>query len=70
MVTEKPCNLSEKRVDLPQEKGIGSSWASSEEHLPKEYLSKRLKQATFRQWAKGSREAESEEPTVLHYSFL
>ena len=35
MVTEKQCNLSEKRVDLPQEKGSGISWDSSEEHLPK-----------------------------------
>ena len=32
MVAEKSCNLSEKRVDLPQEKGSGTSWASSE-HL-------------------------------------
>ena len=35
MVTEKSCNLSEQRVDLPREKGSGTSWASSEEHLPK-----------------------------------
>ena len=38
MVTEKSCNLSEWQVDLPQEKGSGTSWASSEEHLPKCYL--------------------------------
>ena len=25
MVTEKPCNLSESRVDLPREQGIGIS---------------------------------------------
>ena len=30
MVTEKPCNLWEQRVDLLQEKGGGTSWASSE----------------------------------------
>ena len=35
MVTEKSCDLAEKRVDLPREKGSGTSWASSEEHLPK-----------------------------------
>ena len=35
MVTEKSCNLSEKQVDLPWEKGSRTSWASSEELLPK-----------------------------------
>ena len=30
MVTKKSCNLSEERV----EKGSGTSWASSNEHLP------------------------------------
>ena len=35
MVTEKPCNLSEQRVDPPREKESGTSWASSEEDLPK-----------------------------------
>ena len=35
MVAEKSCNLSENRVDLPQEKGSETSWASSNEHLPK-----------------------------------
>ena len=35
MVTEKSYNLSECRVYLPREKGSGTSWASSEEHLPK-----------------------------------
>ena len=35
MVTEKSCNLSEQRVDLPWEKETGTSWASSEEYLPK-----------------------------------
>ena len=38
MVTEKSCNLLEKRVDLPREKGNGTSWASSEVDLPKENL--------------------------------
>ena len=33
MVTEKSYNLSEKWVDLPREKGSGTSWASSDEHL-------------------------------------
>ena len=32
---EKSCNLSEQRVELPREKGSGTSWASPEEHLPK-----------------------------------
>ena len=35
MVTEKSCDLLEKRVDVPREKGCGSSWFSSDEHLPK-----------------------------------
>ena len=35
MVMEKSCNLSEKQVDLPREKGSQGSWACSEEHLPK-----------------------------------
>ena len=35
MVTEKSYSLSEKRVDLPQENGSGTSWASFEEHLAK-----------------------------------
>ena len=35
MVTEKSCNLSEQPLDLPWEKGSGTSSASSEEHLPK-----------------------------------
>ena len=35
MMTEKSYNLSEEQVDLPQEKGSGTSWASSEEQLPK-----------------------------------
>ena len=61
MVTEKLCNPSGYWVDLPQEKGSGTSWASSEEHL--------LKLATFRPWAKGLREAASEGPAVLHISF-
>ena len=33
MVTEKSYNLSQKWVDLPREKGSGTSWASSDEHL-------------------------------------
>ena len=32
---KKSCNLSEKQVELPREQGSGTSWASSEEHLPK-----------------------------------
>ena len=35
MVTEKSYNLAESQVALPQEKGSGTSRASSEEHLPK-----------------------------------
>ena len=35
MVTEKSCNLSEQRVDIHEEKEIGSSWASFKERLPK-----------------------------------
>ena len=35
MMPEKSCNLSEERVDLPREQGSGTSWASSDEHLPK-----------------------------------
>ena len=35
MVTEKPCNLSEQWVDLPQEYESATSWASSDEPLPK-----------------------------------
>ena len=35
MVTEKSWDLSEQRVDLPWEKGSGTSWASYEEHLLK-----------------------------------
>ena len=38
MVTEKSCNLSEYQVDLPQEEGSGTNWASSDEYLPKKYL--------------------------------
>ena len=34
MVAGKSCNLSEWRVDVPGEKGSGTSWASSDEHLP------------------------------------
>ena len=34
MVKEKSCNLSEYCVDLLQKKGSGTSWASSEEHIP------------------------------------
>ena len=34
MVTEKSCNLSQ-RVELPREKGSGTSSVSSDEHLPK-----------------------------------
>ena len=34
MVTEKSCNLSKQWVDFPRKKGSGTSWASSEEHLP------------------------------------
>ena len=37
MVTEKSCNLSEWRVDLPRQKGSGTSWASSENNLPNTY---------------------------------
>ena len=50
MVTEKSCQLSEYWVNIPREKGNGTNWASSEEHLPKKYLQKRLKLATFKQW--------------------
>ena len=50
MVTEKSCKL--------RERGSGTSSASSVEHLPKKYLQKKLKLATFRRQAKGSREAE------------
>ena len=32
---KKSCKLSEYRVDLSREKGSGTSWASSEEHLSK-----------------------------------
>ena len=46
----------------PREKGSGTSWASSKEHLPK----KRRKLTTFRWWAKGSWEIASEGATVLH----
>ena len=35
MVTAKSRNLSEYGVDLPWEKGKGTSLDSSEEHLPK-----------------------------------
>ena len=35
VVTEESCNLSEKRVDLPREKGSGTRWESPAEHLPK-----------------------------------
>ena len=35
MVTEESCNLSEQRVDFPQEKRSGTSSASSYELLPK-----------------------------------
>ena len=35
IVTEESCNLSERRVDLPREKGSGTMWESPEEHLPK-----------------------------------
>ena len=35
MVTEKSDNQSGQRVDHPQEKGSGTSWASPEEHLLK-----------------------------------
>ena len=38
MMTEKSCNLLKQWIDLPQEKGSGTSWASSDEHLPKLYL--------------------------------
>ena len=69
-MTEKSCNLLEQWIDLPQEKGSGTSWASSDEHLPKLYLSKRLKLATFQQWARrGSREVASEGLTILHIHF-
>ena len=37
MTTEKLCNLLQL-VDLPQESGNGISYASSDEHLPKQYL--------------------------------
>ena len=35
MVTEKWYSLSDQQVDLPQEKESGTSWVSSDEHLPK-----------------------------------
>ena len=35
MTPEKSYNLSEQPVDLLREKKSGTSWASSEEHLPK-----------------------------------
>ena len=35
MATENYSNLSEQRVDHSQEKGRGTSWASSYEHIPK-----------------------------------
>ena len=38
MVAEKSCNLSEPRVDLPRESGNGTSSASSDEHLLKQYF--------------------------------
>ena len=38
MVTENSGNLSEQGVDIPWEKGSGTSWASSEKHLPNSYL--------------------------------
>ena len=38
MVTEKSCNLSEYWVDLPREKGGGTSSAISDEHWPKSNL--------------------------------
>ena len=37
-MTEKSCNLSKYQVDLPREKGSGTSTASSEEHLTKPCL--------------------------------
>ena len=69
MVTEKLCNLSESWVDLSQEKGGGTSRASCEELLPKWYLYKRIELASFWWWAKHSRKATSEGPTVLHICF-
>ena len=69
MVTDKSCKLSEQRVDLPQGTGSGINWASSEEHLPKQYLKKRIKLTTFRRWAKGSKEVANEGPTVLYIRF-
>ena len=40
-----------------------------QKHLPKQYLKKRCKLTMFQQWAKGSREAASREPTFLHINF-
>ena len=47
MVTEKPCNISEQPIELSQEKGSGTSWTSSEEYLPKQYLRKDLRWPPF-----------------------
>ena len=46
IVTKKPCNLLEERVALRLKKGSRNSSASSDEHLPKQYLQKRLRVAT------------------------
>ena len=35
MVTEKSCNLAEKWVHLPEEKGNGTNWACCKEDLLK-----------------------------------
>ena len=35
MMTEKSCNLSEQRADLPREYGSGSGWVSSDKYLTK-----------------------------------
>ena len=32
---EKPCNLLEYWMELSRDWGSGTSWASSDEHLPK-----------------------------------
>ena len=57
MVVEESCNISEKLVDFTQEQGNGTSSSSSDKHLSKYYLSKRLKLATFWEVASGGQQS-------------
>ena len=68
MVTEKLSNLSELWVDLLWTKGSGTN---PEEQFWRISIKKiTIKLATFRQWAKVSREAASEGPTVIIFIFV